>query len=73
MTAAAHRKSRYRCGRLPGKGKFRNFGFDRSYSGTCEDKMIIIMVAGQRGLDANVASVSKWVLDIHLIGPVQSQ
>ena len=73
MTAAALRKSRDRCGRLPGKGKIRNFRFDRSYSGTCDDKTLIIMVAGQRGLDANVASDSKWVLDIHLIGPVQSR
>jgi len=45
----------------------------RSYSGTCDDKTIVIMVAGQRGLDANVASDSKWVLDIHLMGPVQSR
>jgi hypothetical protein len=73
MTAAALRKSRYRCGRLPGKGKIRNFRLDLSHSGTCVDKTIIIMVAGLRGLGANVASDSKWVLDIHLIGPVQSR
>jgi len=73
MNAAALRKSPYRCGRLPGKGKIRNFRFGLSYSGTCVDKTIVIMVARQRGLDANVASDSKWVFDIHLIGPVQSR
>jgi hypothetical protein len=73
MAAASLRKSRYRCGRLPGKGKVRNLRFDRPCSCTCDDKTVIIMVAGQRGLDANVASDSKWVLDIHLIGPVQSR
>jgi hypothetical protein len=73
MIAAALRKSRYRCGRLPGKSRVRNFRFDRSYSGACYDKTIIITVAGQRGLDANVASDSKWVLGIHLIGLVHSR
>jgi hypothetical protein len=71
MTAASVRKSRYRCCRLPGKGKFR---FDRSLiQRHCDDKTIVIMVAGQRGLGANVASDSKWVLDVHLMGPVQSR
>jgi hypothetical protein len=73
MIAVVLRKSRYRCGRLLGKGRIRNFRFDRSYSGTCDDNTIFIVVAGQRGLDANVANDSKWVLDIHLIGSVQSR
>jgi hypothetical protein len=73
MIAVVLRKSRYRCGRLLGKGRIRNFRFDRSYSGTCDDKTIFIVVVGQRGLDANVANDSKWVLDIHLIGSVQSR
>jgi hypothetical protein len=73
MIAVALRKSRHRCGRLLGKDKIRNFRFDRSYSGTCDDKAIFNMVAGQGGLDANVANDSKWVLDIHLTGYVQSR
>jgi hypothetical protein len=73
MSAVALRRSQYRCGSLPGKGKIRNFRFDRSYSDTCENKTIFIMVAGQRELDVNVASDSKWVIDIHLIGSVQSR
>jgi hypothetical protein len=34
-----------------------------------EDTTILIMVAKLRGFDANVASESKWVLDIHQTDP----
>ena len=42
-----------------------SFRFDFSY-GIGEDQTIVIVVARQTGLDANVASKTKWVLDIRL-------